>query len=76
MDLFLKHQQLKHEQAKLLLTSLSLPKAQCNDRSAWVLLALANIKPDDDWSQSRAPFTHSKYNGVYSGILWNGLQTK
>jgi len=55
LDIFLKHQQLKHEEAKLLLSSLSLPKAQCNDRSAWVLLALANIKPDDDWRQSQAP---------------------
>jgi len=52
---FTSEQQVKLEQAKLLLTSLGLPKAQCNDRSAWVFLALANIKPCDDWIESQAP---------------------
>jgi len=48
-------QQEKLNQAKTLLTELGLPKAQCNDRSCWVLLALANVKPSDSWNQSSAP---------------------
>jgi adenine-specific DNA-methyltransferase len=48
-------QQKKLDQAKDLLTSLGLPAAQCNDRSGWVLLSLASIKPLDDWSSSSAP---------------------
>jgi hypothetical protein len=47
-------QQEKLNEAKALLTALGLPKAQCNDRSAWVFLALANIKPSDNWSSSTA----------------------
>lgn len=45
----------KLEQAKALLAALGLPKAQCNDRSGWVFLALANIKPSDKWSSATAP---------------------
>jgi len=45
----------KLEQAKALLTALGLPKAQCNDRSGWVFLALANIKPIDNWNATTAP---------------------
>ncbi len=45
----------KLNEAKALLTALGLPKAQCNDRSAWVFLALADLKPLDDWSSSTAP---------------------
>jgi len=48
-------QQEKLNQAKTLLTKLGLPKAQYNDRSCWVLLALANVKPSDSWNQSSAP---------------------
>lgn len=48
-------QQEKLEQAKVLLTELGLPKAQCNDRSGWVFLALANISPSDNWAFSSAP---------------------
>lgn len=48
-------QQEKLEQAKALLTALGLPKAQCNDRSGWVFLALANIKPADNWNNATAP---------------------
>lgn len=42
-------------QAQEILKSLGLPKQQCNDRSAWVFLALANIKPEDNWSVATAP---------------------
>ena len=42
-------------QAQEILKSLGLPKQQCNDRSAWVFLALANVKPEDNWSAATAP---------------------
>lgn len=45
----------KLEQAKALLSALGLPKAQCNDRSGWVFLALANVKPNDRWNCKTAP---------------------
>lgn len=45
----------KLAEAKELLTALGLPKAQCNDRSGWVLLALSNIKPSDKWNCVTAP---------------------
>ncbi len=48
-------QQEKLEQAKELLTALGLPKAQCNDRSGWVLLALAHIRASDNWASATAP---------------------
>jgi len=52
---FTEQQQVKLEQTKELLTALGLPKAQCNDRSAWVFLALADIKPSESWSSAAAP---------------------
>ncbi len=52
---FTEQQKEKLEQVKTLLTALGLPKAQCNDRSGWVFLALANIKPSDNWSTAIAP---------------------
>lgn len=48
-------QQKKLLEARELLTLLGLPKAQCNDRSGWVFLALANVKPTTDWCDSSAP---------------------
>ncbi|WP_419208114.1 hypothetical protein ACN08N_00565 (plasmid) [Photobacterium leiognathi subsp. mandapamensis] len=45
----------KLEQAKEILKALGLPKQQYNDRSAWVFLALANVKPNDDWSVANSP---------------------
>ena len=45
----------KLEEAKQLLEALKLPKGQTNDRSAWVFLALANIKPSTPWDESSAP---------------------
>ncbi len=49
-------QEEKLTQAKQILTSLGMPKQQTNDRSAWVFLALANIKPEDDWCDASAPY--------------------
>ncbi len=48
-----KEQKLK--EAQELLKALGLPKKQYNKRSAWVLLALANIKPQDVWQNAQAP---------------------
>lgn len=45
----------KLTQAKQLLVSLGMPAAQSNNRSAWVLLALAAIKPGDAWKKAKAP---------------------
>lgn len=42
-------------QAQELLKEFGLPKQQYNNRSAWVFLALANIKPQDDWKNAKAP---------------------
>lgn len=73
MDLS-KEQQEKLDQAKLLLTELGLPKAQCNNRSGWVFLALANIKASDCWANSSSPllptvnimeFIRAEYNMDY-----------
>lgn len=52
---FTEQQLFKLDQAKALLTALGLPKAQCNDRSAWVFLALANVKPSDSWDTATSP---------------------
>jgi adenine-specific DNA-methyltransferase len=48
-------QETKLEDAKLLLQRLGMPPAQSNDRSAWVFLALANVRPSDKWSFATAP---------------------
>ncbi|QUE31248.1 BsuBI/PstI family type II restriction endonuclease [Francisella philomiragia] len=45
----------KLNQAKEILKKMGLPKAQYNDRSAWVFLALANIKPDSNWNEVNNP---------------------
>ncbi len=42
-------------QSKELLTYLGLPSNIINDRSAWVFLVLANIKPTDSWKDATAP---------------------
>ncbi|MBC8655125.1 restriction endonuclease, partial [Providencia vermicola] len=49
----MKEQKLK--EAKEILKALGLPPQQYNDRSGWVLLALANIKPEDSWKEAKAP---------------------
>jgi hypothetical protein len=45
----------KLAQAQELLEMLGLPKQQYNNRSAWVFLALANIRPQDNWQDAQAP---------------------
>jgi len=45
----------KVEEARQILIALDMPKAQHNDRSCWVFLALANIKPNDSWSNAETP---------------------
>lgn len=45
----------KLEEAEEILVALGLPKKQYNQRSCWVLLALSNIKPNDEWKDSKAP---------------------
>lgn len=50
-----KHRNEKLNQAKTILKTLGLPKAQYNNRSGWVFLALADIKPYDSWNSAKAP---------------------
>lgn len=45
----------KLTQAKEILKALGLPKQQYNNRSAWVFLALAHIRPKDKWQNVKAP---------------------
>jgi len=45
----------KLKEAQELLKALGLPPAQYNQRSAWVFLALANIRPQDTWKDAQAP---------------------
>ena len=42
-------------QAKEILKSLGLPEQQYNNRSAWVFLALAHIRPKDKWKNAKTP---------------------
>lgn len=42
----------KLEEAKGILSAIRMPKAQTNDRSAYVLLALANIAETDSWQSA------------------------
>ncbi len=42
-------------QAQEILKALELPKQQYNNRSAWVFLALAHIRPKDKWQNAKAP---------------------
>ena len=45
----------KLDQAKEILKALGLPRQQYNNRSAWVFLALAHIRPKDKWQNAKAP---------------------
>ncbi len=45
----------KLDEAQKLLKALGLPKQQYNKRSGWVFLALANIRPQDEWKNAQAP---------------------
>lgn len=45
----------KLDEAKDIIASIGMPKAQFNDRSALCLLALLDLKPDQQWSESSNP---------------------
>ncbi len=45
----------KLEEAKGILAAIGMPTGQTNDRSGYVLLALADIKEDDLWKNAKAP---------------------
>jgi len=45
----------KLEEAKGVLTAIGMPKAQTNDRSAYVLLALSNLSEGTSWSFAEKP---------------------
>lgn len=47
--------ELKLTQAKEILKALGMPEKQRNDRSAWVFLALANLKPSSAWDSAASP---------------------
>jgi len=64
----------KLEEAKGILSAIGMPMAQTNDRSAFVLLSLANIKEDDNWQSAEKPdlrivdmmnFMFEHYDKVY-----------
>ena len=44
----------KRMEAQEILKALGLPKQQYNNRSAWVFLALANIRPQDNWNKAQS----------------------
>jgi hypothetical protein len=46
---------LKLDEAKDIIASIGMPKAQFNERSALCLLALLDLKPDQQWSESSNP---------------------
>ena len=45
----------KLEEAKGILTAIGMPRAQTNDRSAYVLLALSNLTEESSWSTAEKP---------------------
>lgn len=45
----------KKTEAMAILTDLGMPKAQRGERSALVLLALLDLKPDQPWSEAQDP---------------------
>jgi hypothetical protein len=64
----------KLEEAKGILSAIEMPRQQTNDRSAYVLLALAGIKESDFWADANKPemrivdmmnFMSEYYNKVY-----------
>ena len=50
-----KQRDAKLKQSKEILKALGLPKAQHNDRSGWVFLALADIRPESPWGKAASP---------------------
>lgn len=62
----------KIKEAKEILKSLGLPKAQQNDRSALTLLTLCGIKKNDKWEAAKATsmgVVGNKKNAKYPGIM-------
>jgi len=64
----------KLEEAKGILSAIGMPNAQTNDRSAYTLLSLANIKEDDNWRLAAKSdlrivdmikFMSDNYNKIY-----------
>lgn len=62
-------------EAQDIISQLGLPKAQQNERTAYCLLALLNIKPENAWDQAENPligitpimtFTSNNYNKTYA----------
>ena len=47
--------QRRTQEALSILEALGLPRGQRNERSALTLLALVNVKPEDDWSEAGDP---------------------
>jgi hypothetical protein len=45
----------KLEEARGILSAIGMPKAQTNDRSAYVLLALADLKENTNWAKAAQP---------------------
>ena len=43
------------QEAKAVLAALGMPKGQINDRSAYTLMALLNLRPDQPWSEAKNP---------------------
>jgi type II restriction enzyme len=62
----------KIEEAKKILKALGLPKNQQNDRSALILLALSNLKEEDNWNKASKVsmcVVGNKDNAKYPGIM-------
>ena len=64
----------KLEEAKGILSAIGMPRAQTNDRSAYVLLALSNLQENTPWSKAARPemrivdmmnFMHKHYGKEY-----------
>ena len=64
----------KLEEAKGILSAIGMPRAQTNDRSAYVLLALSSLKENTPWSKAAKPemrivdmmkFMHAHYGKEY-----------
>lgn len=62
----------KIEEAKQILEAMGLPKKQQNERSALTLLALANLKENDKWSDAKSismSVMGNRENAKYEGIM-------
>ena len=68
----------KVDEAKRILEALGLPKKQQNVPSALALLALCNLKEEDEWSKAKAvsmSVVGNKENAKYKGIIPGCQQT-